>query len=98
MLQSLADLRASLRARGSELLVLRDKPERGLPALLARAVAGASPATTSLVLTQTEPATEEAKVEAAVETALAALPGTHLLRRVWGRRVGSTGLCAEASH
>ena len=75
LLQSLEDLRASLRAKGSDLLVLRQTPEEGLRSLL-----GPS----SLVLTQAEPATEEAAVDAAVEAALAAAPGRHELRRVWG--------------
>ncbi len=76
LLESLADLQSSLRAKGSDLLVLRAKPEQALPSLLAR---GDSAHT--LVLTQTEPATEEAAVEAAVARALGSA-GT--LRRVWG--------------
>ena len=75
LLQSLEDLRTSLRAKGSDLLVLRERPEDGLSRLL-----GPS----SLVLTQAEPATEEARVDAAVEAALKATPGQHELRRVWG--------------
>ena len=79
LLESLADLRARLRALGSDLLVLRETPERGL---LSLAAAASSPC---LVLVQEEPASEEAAVAAAVEAALAALPGGHALLRVWGR-------------
>jgi hypothetical protein len=66
-------------ALGSDLLVLRETPERGL---LSLAAAASSPC---LVLVQEEPASEEAAVAAAVEEALAALPGGHALLRVWGR-------------
>ena len=73
LLQSLADLRSSLRARGSDLLVLRGQPEVELPAL----ASGAH----TLVLTQTEAASEEAAVDAAVEAALGAQGS---VRRLWG--------------
>jgi deoxyribodipyrimidine photo-lyase len=74
LLESLADLRASLRALGSDLHVLQEKPEVGLPTLLLGARNG-------LVVTQSEPASEEAAVDAAVKASI----GPHELRQIWGK-------------
>ena len=57
LLQSVVALKASLRAAGSDLLVLVGRPEEALPPLL-RAPGGAT-----LVLTQTEVTSEELAVD-----------------------------------
>ncbi|GAB4402604.1 MAG: DASH family cryptochrome [Bacteroidia bacterium] len=63
LLESLADLQASLRARGADLAVLVARPEEALPRL-----AGETGATA--VFAHKEAATEELAVEAALEQAL----------------------------
>ena len=78
LLESLADLRQSLRARGSDLLVVRGKPETMLPRLTDR-----SESSHTVVLTQTEVASEETDVDAAVSKAVQAARGA--LRCIWGR-------------
>jgi deoxyribodipyrimidine photo-lyase len=81
VLESLADLRRSMRARGGDLVVRHGRPEDVLPALAAEAGA------TSVHLTG-EPMQEEAEVEAAVRDAL---PGLD-----WGPRWGHTLVDVDA--
>ena len=78
LLESLADLRASLRAKGSDLLVVRAQPEDVLPRLAAGKSVGPT-----VVVSQTEVATEEAAVDTALEAALKPVNGT--MTRLWGR-------------
>ncbi|MFK8213678.1 DASH family cryptochrome [Haloferax volcanii] len=74
-LESLADLRASLRDRGSDLVVREGRPESVLPELAAATDA-------DFVTVHTRPTPEESRVESAVETELRD-DGVEL-RRVWG--------------
>ncbi|MFN3597497.1 MAG: DASH family cryptochrome [Rubricoccaceae bacterium] len=72
LLESLRDLRASLRARGSDLVVRRGAPADVLPALARETGAAA-------VFAHAEPMTEEQADEAAVREALGGVP----LRTGW---------------
>ena len=78
LLESLTDLRATLRSKGSDLLVVRSQPEHVLPRLAAPKSAGPT-----VVVSQAEVATEEAAVDAALEAALRPVNGT--MTRLWGR-------------
>ncbi|EMA04753.1 DASH family cryptochrome [Haloferax denitrificans] len=74
-LESLSDLRASLRDRGSDLLVREGRPESVLPEVAAAVDA-------DVVTVHTRPTPEESSVESAVETELRD-DGVEL-RRFWG--------------
>lgn len=76
-LESLADLRASLRDRGSDLVVREGRPESVLPEVAAAVDA-------DFVTVHTRPTPEESRVESAVETELR--DGGVELRRFWGTR------------
>ncbi|CAM9645656.1 unnamed protein product [Hapterophycus canaliculatus] len=67
LLESVADLQARLRARGSDLLIQRGRPEDAIPALAARL---ASEATAVTLYAHTDVCSEEADVHAAVKSAL----------------------------
>ncbi|MBC9987497.1 DASH family cryptochrome [Haloferax sp. AS1] len=74
-LESLTDLRASLRDRGSDLVVREGRPESVLPEVAAAVDA-------DFVTVHTRPTPEESRVESAVETELR--DGGVELRRFWG--------------
>ncbi|MGB9955761.1 DASH family cryptochrome [Haloferax prahovense] len=74
-LESLSDLRSSLRDRGSDLVVREGRPESVLPELAATVDA-------DFVTVHTRPTPEESSVESAVERALR--DGGVELRRFWG--------------
>jgi hypothetical protein len=76
LLQSVVELKASLRAAGSDLLVLVGRPEDALPPLLRAPGGGAT-----LVLTQTEVTSEELAVERRLREAAA---GAGKLEGRWG--------------
>ena len=76
LVESVADLRESLRERGGDLLVREGKPEDVLPALAAEH-------DVETVCYHTEPATEEREIETAVTDALEA-EGIET-RSVWGK-------------
>ncbi|POG56400.1 DASH family cryptochrome [Haloferax marisrubri] len=74
-LESLSDLRSSLRDRGSDLVVREGRPESVLPEV-------ADAVDADFVTVHTHPTPEESSVEAAVERALG--DGGVELRRFWG--------------
>lgn len=89
LLESVADLRARLRERGSDLLVRRGHPEDVIPALAARLRGGAADAVT--LFAHTDVCSEEANVHAAVKSALAAASSAGsgggaavAVKEVWG--------------
>ena len=77
LLESVADLRKSLRHAGSELVVRCGPSEVVLSSVAASTGA-------SSVLTHAEVCHEELVIEGKVRTALAALPGKPSLRTLWG--------------
>ncbi|KAL1529443.1 hypothetical protein AB1Y20_000390 [Prymnesium parvum] len=79
--ESVVDLRSSLRAVGSGLLVGVGKPEEVLPLLVAPREEG-KPATTTTILCQEQVTSEELKVDRALRGALPS--GTAQLTPVWG--------------
>lgn len=68
LLESVADLQARLRARGSDLLIERGHPEDCIPALAARLLG--SEATAVTLYAHTDVCSEEADVHNAVKSAL----------------------------
>mmetsp|Transcript_19302 Transcript_19302/g.58317 ORF Transcript_19302/g.58317 Transcript_19302/m.58317 type:complete len:509 (-) Transcript_19302:411-1937(-) len=81
LLQSLAALRTSLRAIGSDLLACNCAPGQAVSELLAVPRAAGRLLT---VLTQQEVTSEETDADAAVQAILATAEGGGELRRVWG--------------
>lgn len=76
LLEAVADLKARLRAIGSDLVVSVDKPETVIPGLLV-----GSPQESGLVLTHEECTSEERAVDGKVS---AALKGAGRLHKLWG--------------
>ncbi|CAM9438918.1 unnamed protein product [Hapterophycus canaliculatus] len=86
LFESVADLQARLRARGSDLLIQRGRPEDAIPALAARL---ASEATAVTLYAHTDVCSEEAGVHAAVKSALAGSAGSGggssvAVKEAWG--------------
>ena len=84
LLESVVDLRAQLRALGSDLLVGVGRPEDVLPTLVipARDGEGAATGATTTILWQEQVTSEELKVDAAIRSALPA--GAATCEPVWG--------------
>lgn len=81
IVESVLNLRAELRAIGSDLLVGVGKPEDVLPKLVAERKEGEPPLTTT-ILCQEQVTSEELKVDSALRSALPA--GTAQFTPVWG--------------
>ena len=84
LLESVVDLRAQLRALGSDLLVGVGRPEDVLPTLVipARDGEGAATGATTTILWQEQVTSEELEVDAAIRSALPA--GAATVEPVWG--------------
>lgn len=86
LLESVADLKTRLRARGSDLLIERRHPEDAIPALAAKLWSGATAVT---LYTHTDVCSEEEDVHTAVKSALAGSlcsgsGGVTAVKEVWG--------------
>lgn len=89
LLESVSDLQARLRASGSDLVILRGRPEDVIPSLAAKLGAGTSNTSVTLYA-HTDVCSEEIDVHEAVKSALGALSGSGCGEHDGGARDRST--------